>query len=423
MAHCCRSWLLTLLAVLQAAAVGGQTSVLQASYVLSTAPAGLSPASTGINGGHNYDPSWLAWISRLGVKGNSYTRAALSRCIAALHCCIVLLPCNGFHVWEVRFSSIKFRILYNVCTCYRMYNIASLAFVFAAMRVFGLAGTPQYGTTSTLQAWVVGGPLLMPVGVWGADLTGAAVTNLTTWKAAVALLRTPAAHNTTNPSSYPNPPRWAAFDLMLNTTTAAADGLSMQGIVQGLQSVNVEPLLVFWMGCGVFSVSTMNPAQPAYWAERWELYKHQYMGARWAFVRGVRRLEFWHARPAMPHAGPPPPASLQYLLLRQTRLRPWPRSGPFSQERAGPEQLLHHPVQLAGALHHPEPGYPERFHGPQRRRGCRPHPLPSDVLPAHARRYGQRLCTGAAAPAPVGVVELFRCLLGSESVPSAQGAS
>ena len=264
------------------------------------------------------------------------------------------------------------------------------------MRVFGLAGTPQYGTTSTLQAWIVGGPNLLPAGTWGADLTGAAVTNLATWQAAVTLLRTPAAHNPANPSSYPNPPRWAAFDRMQNTTSVAADGLSMQGIVQGLQSINVEPLLMFWMGCGVFSFSTMNPAQPAYWAERWELYKHQYMGAPWAYIRGVRRLEFWHARLSRD------PRPLHPRVRRQHTRRHeyWPRSAPFPQERAGSEQQLHHAVFVAGALHHPEPGYPECVHGPQCRRGCQPHPLPSDVLPFHAPRHGQRLCPGAGAPAP-----------------------
>jgi len=68
---------------------------------------------------------------------------------------------------------------------------------------------------------------------------------------------------------------------MLNTVAAA-------------QSVGVEPLLVFWMGCGVFSFSTLDPTNSTYWAERWELYKHQYIGARWAYNHGVRKLEFWN---------------------------------------------------------------------------------------------------------------------------------
>ena len=50
---------------------------------------------------------------------------------------------------------------------------------------------------------------------------------------------------------------------------------------------------MFWLGCGNFQFSTLNAAQPAYWAERWELYKHQYMAAQWAFTHGVRKLEFW----------------------------------------------------------------------------------------------------------------------------------
>lgn len=45
--------------------------------------------------------------------------------------------------------------------------------------------------------------------------------------------------------------------------------------------------------CGLFSFSTFANSTGAYWAERWELYKHQYALARWAWIRGVRRIEFW----------------------------------------------------------------------------------------------------------------------------------
>ena len=44
------------------------TAPLQTSYVLTATPAGRSAQTLGINSGHNYDPSWLAWTSRLGVK-------------------------------------------------------------------------------------------------------------------------------------------------------------------------------------------------------------------------------------------------------------------------------------------------------------------------------------------------------------------
>ena len=68
----------------------------------------------------------------------------------------------------------------------------------------------------------------------------------------------------------------------------------MLNTVAGAQSIGVEPLLVFWMGCGVFSFTTLDPTSSTYWAERWELYKHQYVAARWAFNHGVRKLEFWN---------------------------------------------------------------------------------------------------------------------------------
>lgn len=210
------------------------TTPLTTSFSLATTPSGRTSQLLGINSGHNYDPSWLTWTSHLGVT---------------------------------------------------------------AMRVFGLAGTPGYGANTTLQSWVVGGPSLLPQGTWGASLSGSPVTNLASWQAAVSQLRSPAGHSPSSSGTWSNPPRWAAFDIMLNSTNTSApapDGLSMQGVVQGLQSIGVEPLLMFWMGCGTYQFSTMDSSQPAYWAERWELYKHQYIGARWAFVHGVRRLEFYN---------------------------------------------------------------------------------------------------------------------------------
>jgi len=32
---------------------------------------------------------------------------------------------------------------------------------------------------------------------------------------------------------------------------------------------------MFWLGCGNFNFTSLDPSIPAYWAERWELYKHQ----------------------------------------------------------------------------------------------------------------------------------------------------
>ena len=186
----------------------------QVEFTVSATAAGTGPPAIGVNAGHNYDPSWVAWLQRLGVSG---------------------------------------------------------------LRVFGLAGS-----LTTLEAFVGAS--------YGSDLYGDPVTSYATFDAAIATLRTPAGH--APGASWPNPPRWATHEAMLNATSVAPDGNSMLNVVAAAQAVGVEPLLVFWMGCGVFQFSTLDRTNSTYWAERWELYKHQYVAARWAFNHGVRKLEF-----------------------------------------------------------------------------------------------------------------------------------
>ena len=52
--------------------------------------------------------------------------------------------------------------------------------------------------------------------------------------------------------------------------------------MQTLIANGIEPLLVFSLNCNQFGLVTMDPTAAAYWANRWELYKHQYIAARWA---------------------------------------------------------------------------------------------------------------------------------------------
>jgi len=40
-----------------------------ASFSVTAATVGTSPPAIGVNAGHNYDPSWVAWLQRLGVTG------------------------------------------------------------------------------------------------------------------------------------------------------------------------------------------------------------------------------------------------------------------------------------------------------------------------------------------------------------------
>jgi hypothetical protein len=153
----------------------------------------------------------------------------------------------------------------------------------STVRVFGLAGA-----VSTLETFVTAGGA-----PWGADLNGVSVASQSGFQAALAQLRGPSGHLSA-PEAWANPPGWAAHAALMNATSVAPNGNSMQGVVSALRAAGVQPLLVFWLGCANFAFSTLNPAQPAYWAERWELYKHQYVAARWAFLNGARKLEFWN---------------------------------------------------------------------------------------------------------------------------------
>lgn len=38
-------------------------------FTASTTSAGSGPPAIGVNAGHNFDPSWVAWLQRLGVSG------------------------------------------------------------------------------------------------------------------------------------------------------------------------------------------------------------------------------------------------------------------------------------------------------------------------------------------------------------------
>ena len=184
------------------------------------------------------------------------------------------------------------------------------------IRIFGGAGS-----FSTLQQFV-------GAFNWGHDLNNNTVSSYAAWSAAVAGLRAPAGHTPASAGSFANPVKFSALDLMLNSSINSPTGGSLLSTVQGAQALGIEPLIVDWMPCTVFAFSTLNTANGTYWAEHWELYKHQaragwpptllppppfltlplfhpvppgptpcsaqYAMARWAFVHGVRKLEMWN---------------------------------------------------------------------------------------------------------------------------------
>ncbi len=133
---------------------------------------------------------------------------------------------------------------------------------------------------------------------WGEDLMGAPVISLAGWNAAVAELRSQTGRNPTNPGNYPNPAQWVAVERALATTDTATPADAIDGnpnaTVAALASMGIVPLAVTQLSCKTFDFTADTPDQPGYFAERWELYKHQYVLGRWTYVRGIRKMEFWN---------------------------------------------------------------------------------------------------------------------------------
>jgi hypothetical protein len=148
-------------------------------------------------------------------------------------------------------------------------------------RLFGVGGV-----SGTLQSTVPG--------TWGNALDDTPVYSSATFAAALAALRAPDGHDPSRAASFPRPPQFAAVDSILSTPAAttpdAIDG-APAATVAALASIGITPLVVTQIGCSSFDFSTDAPADAAYWAERWELYKHQYVLSRWTWVRGITKIE------------------------------------------------------------------------------------------------------------------------------------
>ena len=100
----------------------------------------------------------------------------------------------------------------------------------------------------------------------------------------------------------------------LSSNLGGPTGGSMASMVADLQAAGITPLLVFWLSCSTFEFSTLDVSSANYWKEHWELYKHTYMGIRWAYRNGVTKFEFWCAGLPTPYLQ----ASCERDLLRGT---------------------------------------------------------------------------------------------------------
>ncbi len=159
-----------------------------------------------------------------------------------------------------------------------------------AARSFGLNALGSY---STLQALVTSGG-----GTWGHALDNTAVSDITSFYAAVAALRAPHGHNPAFQTTYTYPVLWNLIESNLNTTDYSSPSSALQGnpndYINELNKMGVPMLAVDWLTCSNYAFSTSDHTQAIYWGERWELYKHQYALAVWSYKRGIHVFEFWN---------------------------------------------------------------------------------------------------------------------------------
>jgi len=166
---------------------------------------------------------------------------------------------------------------------------------FNGARMFGAGGVPTGSTIMAVAANVSGWVL-------GSSVDGTLVTSQATFIAAMNLLSVTENH-TPKPTTAPKLALpWAAIDTNMAFRDASGGVSSWsQGsvdtAVSTLNALGIEPLLVQQLGCSSgpdpskLMFSTMDTTNATYWTQRWEVYKHSYALASWAWRRAVSTIE------------------------------------------------------------------------------------------------------------------------------------
>jgi len=279
--------------------------------------------TVGINVGNRHpdDPSWTAYLRRLGstgarVFGAGGTGLALS-CTKTVTVCLAGSGCSS----SSPPSALNVTVTSSTVLWTQNNTASSLVFYDTngnsasfSKKTDQKCSSSTSASSNTLPMFVAYGDVnvapssvTMPLStsstpsqttaLWGNDMSNKPVTNQAQFNAAVATLRTPAGHDPSKASTFARPPLWALYDTSMNTGaiggTVDVSGTVTNTVAQ-LIANGIEPLLVMQLGCSTFSFTTFDWANATYWGERWELYKHQYIMARWAYVRGITRFEVYN---------------------------------------------------------------------------------------------------------------------------------
>ena len=168
---------------------------------------------------------------------------------------------------------------------------------------------PNYGFVETVGGGSPVGWRLSATGTYyGRDpLNNLVSTSAAFWNAVNTTIRTvpgrqyliPGQTNNTGTGvTWIYPPAWAQTDINMGTTDISYNGAEMTGnpddTVNRLAQMGIATLGVEFLPCTNFAWTSMDPTAPAYWQERWELYKHTYVVAGWSWKRAMQKIEFWN---------------------------------------------------------------------------------------------------------------------------------
>jgi len=238
-------------------------------------PSQRTPANYGVNAGHKHtaDSSWLAFMNYLGV--------------------------TVVRVFNMGGTSLPYTSLGSWATNPNAYVMQTAA------------GGLQQSSTNIYHAAQYGY-------YWGNDVYNTTVSTYAAFQTAVTALRTTqgrpsltevASQGSSNwlssgygtyspPSNWTYPPAWNQVYSNLATTSTTTGSNELTGnpadTVNRLALAGISTLAVQWLPCTNFAFQSLNPAQSLYWQERWELYKHQYILAGWAWMYGISKIEYWN---------------------------------------------------------------------------------------------------------------------------------
>ena len=279
---------------------------------------GNSPLVIGVNLGHHYpgEGSWLAYLEHLGVNGAS-ARAYRSKVArpsskrAGPHGA----RCAALHGAPRRPARPT-----RAVPARRARLVLTHAVAHAGARNFGMGGLGV--TNSGLGTLMATAASVSPDGKastnwWGKDVLGNLVNDQAGFNAAVVTLRQqggrPLGDETLYkaPASWVYPPAWATVARNMATIDVSVNSAEMTGtpdatvnLLAGLKIGVLAVEFLTWcarvaarkrahrraeprlrLRSGNFVFTSMDPNQPAYWQERWELFKHQYVVAGWGWAR------------------------------------------------------------------------------------------------------------------------------------------